>query len=147
MCTAREHEISSDILMALMRHQRLAKEGTCTSRPCESCITAHRERVTRFVSRGVAVDFALPAFPGKSPNRSKVIGVSPDMAEQLWLNFLRKIYDQIQEIYAPGVRITICSDGNVFSDLVHIADSQRIPTLRYLEPVSENIGYVTLRRT
>jgi pyoverdine/dityrosine biosynthesis protein Dit1 len=52
-----------------------------------------------------------------------VIGVSPDMAEQLSLNFLRKICDQIEEIYAPGVRITICSDGHVFSDLVHIADS------------------------
>jgi pyoverdine/dityrosine biosynthesis protein Dit1 len=107
MCTAREHETSSDILMVLMRHQRLAKERTCTSRPCESCIAGHRERVAQFVSRGVAVDFALPAFPGKSPNRSKVIGVSPDMAEQLSLNFLRKICDQIQEIHAPGVRITI----------------------------------------
>lgn len=122
--TAREHETSSDILMVLMQHQRLAKEGTCTSRPCESCLAAHRERVTRFVSRGVAVDFALPAFPGKSPNRSmKVIGTAPDMAEQLSLDFLREICDQIQQIYAPGARIIICSDGHVFSDLVHIADS------------------------
>lgn len=60
MCAAREHEISSEILMVLMQHQRPAKEGTRTSRPCETCIAAHRERVARFVSRGVAVDFALP---------------------------------------------------------------------------------------
>lgn len=123
MWAAREHEISSDILMILAQHQRLARAVTCTSRPCESCMAAHRERVARFVSRRVPVDFALPAFPGKSPNRSKVIGVAPDMAEQLSLNFLRKICDQIQGIYAPGARIIICSDGHVFSDLVHIADS------------------------
>jgi pyoverdine/dityrosine biosynthesis protein Dit1 len=53
----------------------------------------------------------------------KVIGIAPDMAEQLSLDFLRKICDQIQEIYAPGARIIICSDGHVFSDLVHIDDS------------------------
>jgi pyoverdine/dityrosine biosynthesis protein Dit1 len=86
-------------------------------------MTVHRERVARFVSRGVPVDFVLPAFPGKSPNKSKVIGVVPDLAEQLSLNFLRKICDQIQRIYAPGARIIICSDGHVFSDLVHIPDS------------------------
>jgi pyoverdine/dityrosine biosynthesis protein Dit1 len=118
----REDEISSRIMMVLMRHQRLAGEVTCTSRPCESCIATHRERVARFVSQSVPIDFALPAFPGKSPNKSKVIGIAPDMAEQLSLDFLRKICDQIQEIYAPGARIIICSDGHVFSDLVHIDD-------------------------
>ncbi len=123
MWTTREHEISSDILMVLAQHQRLAREVACISRPCKSCIAAHRERVARFVSRSVPVDFALPAFPGKSPNKSKVIGVAPDMAEQLSLDFLRKICDKIQGIYAPGARIIICSDGHVFSDLVHIADS------------------------
>ncbi|HVE96633.1 MAG TPA: isocyanide synthase family protein [Pseudonocardiaceae bacterium] len=123
MWTDPEDKISSDIVMVLVQHQRLAREVTCTSRPCESCIATHRERVARFVSRRVPVDFVLPAFPGKSPNKSKVIGVAPDMAEQLSLDFLHKICDQIHEFYAPGARIIICSDGHVFSDLVHIADS------------------------
>ncbi|MGH3962178.1 MAG: L-tyrosine/L-tryptophan isonitrile synthase family protein [Pseudonocardiaceae bacterium] len=123
MRISREHEISSAIVRVLVQHQRLVREVACASRPCESCIAAHRERVARFVSRSVPVDFVLPAFPGKSPNKSKVIGVVPDMAEQLSLEFLRKICDQIQAIYAPGARIIICSDGHVFSDLVLIADS------------------------
>lgn len=123
MWTDREHELASDILMVLSQHQRLARGVACASRPCQTCIAAHRERVARFVARGATVDFVLPAFPGKSPNRSKVIGVAPDMAEQLSLDFLRKICDQIQEFYSPGARIIICSDGHVFSDLVHIADS------------------------
>jgi L-tyrosine isonitrile synthase len=123
MSTAREHEISLDILMVLAQHQRLARDLPCISRPCVSCIAAHRRRVALFVARGAPVDFVLPAFPGKSPNKSKVTGVAPDMAEQLSLDFLRKICDQIQEIYPPGARITICSDGHVFSDLVQIDDS------------------------
>lgn len=123
MWAAREHEISSDILMVLVQHQRLASEITCSARPCESCIANHRERVARFVSRSVPVEFVLPAFPGKSPNKTKVIGIASDMAEQLSLDFLRRICDQIQGLYAPGARIIICSDGHVFSDLVRIADS------------------------
>lgn len=123
MRTASAHEISSDILRVLMQHQRLAREVTCTAHPCGSCLDAHRERVARFVARGVPVDFVLPAFPGKSPNKSKVIGVVPDLAEQLSLNFLRTICHRIQGIYAPGARIIICADGHVFSDLVHIPDS------------------------
>lgn len=121
MCNT--HELSSDIVMVLMKHQRLAREVSCAARPCDSCMTVHRERVARFIARGVPVDFVLPAFPGKSPNKSKVIGIVPDLAEQLSLHFLRRICDQIQAIYAPGARITICSDGHVFSDLVHIPDS------------------------
>jgi pyoverdine/dityrosine biosynthesis protein Dit1 len=117
------HEMSINILMVLMRHQRLAKPTACTCFPCERCLSHHRERVARFVSRRVPVDFALPAFPGKSPNKSKVIGIAPDMAEQLSLDFLRELCDQIQRIYTPGARVIICSDGHVFSDLVQISDS------------------------
>lgn len=32
------------------------------------------------------------------------------------------IGDQIREIYAPGAKVTICSDGRVFSDLVAVTD-------------------------
>jgi pyoverdine/dityrosine biosynthesis protein Dit1 len=123
MYSSREQEVSAKILKIITLHQRLSREAKCASWPCERCVAAHWERVARFVSRGVPVDFVLPAFPGKSPNKEKVIGVVPDMAEQLSLVFLRKVCEQIQEIYDPGARIIICSDGHVFSDLVDIPDS------------------------
>jgi L-tyrosine isonitrile synthase len=123
MWTGRARDTSIDILMVLASHQRLARNKICTARPCNRCLSAHQQRVAQFISRRASVDFALPAFPGKSPNKSKVIGPEPDMAEQLSLDFLRKLCEQIQDIYAPGARIIICSDGHVFSDLVHIADT------------------------
>ena len=44
------------------------------------------------------------------------------MAEVLALGFLQRTCDEIENIYAPGARVLICSDGRVFSDLVGVAD-------------------------
>jgi L-tyrosine isonitrile synthase len=106
-----------------MGHQRLAADTACVCRPCDSCMEVHWGRVMRFVAGGIPIDFVLPAFPAKSPNSSKVLGATPDMAERLSLEFLRSIVDRVRRIYRPGARIIICSDGRVFSDLVHISDS------------------------
>lgn len=115
-------EISSEILQVLMRHQRQTRQAPCRSRPCERCLAVHRNRVGRFVSRGVPIDLVLPAFPSKSPNPRKVLGVAPDMAEQLALDSLREYCAQIHRIYPPGARIIICSDGHVFCDLLGVDD-------------------------
>jgi pyoverdine/dityrosine biosynthesis protein Dit1 len=66
----------------------------------------------------------LPSFPAKSPNLHKVLGPLPDMAEELALKFLENICDEIKELYPPGARVTICSDGRAFSDLVGVTDEQ-----------------------
>lgn len=145
MYSSGEQEVSVKILRILTLHQRLSRGAVCASRPCERCVAAHWERVARFVSRGTPVDFALPAFPGKSPNKAKVIGVAPDMAEQLSLAFLRKICEQIQEIYDPGARIIICSDGHVFSDLVGIPDSDISLYQTALKTMIEEVDLRSLR--
>jgi pyoverdine/dityrosine biosynthesis protein Dit1 len=82
----------------------------------------HLDRVEDFVAQQRPVEFILPAFPGKSPNHSKVLGSLPDMAELLSLRFLHSLCQQIQDIYPPGARMRICSDGRVFADLVRIPD-------------------------
>ena len=122
MQAAQIDELSLAILRIVLRHQRLAKPLGCTHHPCDRCMSAHRERVAWFLDHQTPVDFVLPAFPGKSPNTSKVLGVGPDMAEDLSLSFLRKLCGEIQNIYAPGARVIICSDGHVFGDLVRITD-------------------------
>lgn len=106
-----------------MAYQRLAADERCVRRPCDRCMEVHGGRVMWFVSQDIPVEFVLPAFPAKSPNRSKVLGATPDMAERLSLTFLCAISDRIRRIYRPGVKIIICADGRVFGDLVQIADS------------------------
>jgi pyoverdine/dityrosine biosynthesis protein Dit1 len=44
------------------------------------------------------------------------------MAEELALRFLDQLCEEIRQLYPPGARITICSDGRVFSDLVGVTD-------------------------
>jgi pyoverdine/dityrosine biosynthesis protein Dit1 len=94
----------------------------------------------RFVARGIPVEFVLPAFPAKSPNSSKVLGTTPDMAERLSLKFLRAMCDRVRQIYRHGARITVCSDGRVFSDLVQIGDSNVTRYQAELRAMIDEIG-------
>jgi pyoverdine/dityrosine biosynthesis protein Dit1/AcrR family transcriptional regulator len=112
------------ILRTLFRHRRLQPgAGACAEDPCEQCLGLHLPKVMRFVARDEPVHLLLPAFPAKSPNRSKVLGSLPDMAEELALDFLEGVCREIKEFYRPGARVTVCSDGRVFSDLVGVAEA------------------------
>jgi pyoverdine/dityrosine biosynthesis protein Dit1 len=82
----------------------------------------------------------LPAFPAKSPSPQKVLGHLPDMAEELALRFLDQVCDEIKELYSPGARITICSDGRVFSDLVGVTDQAVTDYGLELEEFRRRIG-------
>jgi pyoverdine/dityrosine biosynthesis protein Dit1 len=115
--------MASGVISVLLRHQRRTDGAECLSHPCETCIAAHHDRVLRFIREATAIEFVLPGFPGKSPNRQKVLGSLPDMAEKLALHFLNSVCENIREVYPHGARIIICSDGRVFSDIVGIRDS------------------------
>ena len=80
-------------------------------------------RIQTFISANLPIHFILPAFPAKSPNPNKVLGAVPDMAEKLALTFLNSLCENIKSHYAPGARLTICSDGHVFSDLINVSDA------------------------
>jgi Pyoverdine/dityrosine biosynthesis protein len=73
-------------------------------------------RVLAFVERKARVEFCLPAFPCKSSNPLKTSGVHPDKAEVIALEALRHFVRGVTEIYEPGAKVWIISDGHVFSD-------------------------------
>ncbi|KAK1491503.1 hypothetical protein CCUS01_03289 [Colletotrichum cuscutae] len=73
--------------------------------------------INGFVTADKPIDMCLPAFPFKSANKAyKVLGFLPDKAEELALQRLNTICLQIRDIYSPGARITIISDGLVYND-------------------------------
>lgn len=96
--------------------------GQCEESPCTRCLAAQAAPVESFVREGLPVRLVLPAFPGKSPNRAKVLGRLPDMAEGSALAFLDSLSARIRRIHPPGAELVICSDGRVFSDAVGIPD-------------------------
>lgn len=68
----------------------------------------------------------LPAFPFKSPNRKdKVIGVMPDLGEELALMHLNGLCESIAEIYEPGAMVTITSDGLVYNGKQNIQNQDK----------------------
>lgn len=140
LSTRHQCEMASEILRIVMGHQRLAADAPCVSRPCDSCMDVHRGRIMRFISRGMPVEFVLPAFPAKSPNNAKVLGATPDMAERLSLEFLCAICDRVRRIYRHGAKIIVCSDGRVFSDLVQIDDSNVTRYQAELRAMIDGIG-------
>lgn len=79
--------------------------------------------VRRFVAAGERIEACLPAFPFKSANKEyKVLGKLPDKAEELALERLNSICTRIQDIYPPGARITIISDGITYNGMYSTID-------------------------
>jgi len=116
-------EDAKHVLRALFRHRRLLPGAeACAADPCEQCLALHLPKVRRFIAAGQPIHFVLPAFPAKSPSPKKVLGKLPDMAERLAIRYLQAACDEIAALYAPGARVTICSDGRVFGDLVAVSD-------------------------
>ncbi len=61
----------------------------------------------------------LPAFPFKSPNTStKVLGRLPDKAEEFALAHLNGLCAAIGDVYPPGAKLMIISDGLVYNGTV-----------------------------
>jgi pyoverdine/dityrosine biosynthesis protein Dit1 len=79
------------------------------------------------VERGESIKMHLPGFPFKSPNnKTKVLGVLPDLGEELALKRLDGIASAIDAVYEHGAEIHITSDGLVYngtSSLLPIANT------------------------
>lgn len=111
-------KLAKEILKTIFQFRRSSHSHSTCNLTCPSCQAPHLPKIVSAIGAAQPITFVLPAFPGKSPNLSKVLGPLPDMAERLALQFLKQVCDQIKEIYAPGARIILCSDGRVFSDIV-----------------------------
>lgn len=82
------------------------------------------DKISPYVSLGKQIPFVMLGFPFKSTNqRDKVLGVKPDMGEQLTLNNFSRFNADIKEVYAPGAKIQIVSDGFIFNDLLGVSNN------------------------
>ena len=114
-------EVARTVLRRVFARRRLAEPGPAwNDDPAE--IALHLPRVLAMIEANEPIHLVLPAFPAKSPNPRKVVGTLPDLAEALALENLQALCDEIGEAWEPGARITICSDGHVFADLVEVSD-------------------------
>ncbi|KAJ5894309.1 hypothetical protein N7495_006000 [Penicillium taxi] len=96
-----------------------------------------------FVSNNYEINFVVPAYPFKSPNRKeKVMGPDPDVGERLSLEHLNSLGARIQQIYPGGTYITIVSDGCCYNDLLGVSDEE---TYQYAEGLHQIVDRLGLR--
>jgi len=115
--------LASNILQNILQYRRSPSSHSNCTLTCYSCHSPHLSKVISAIQSSKPITFVLPAFPGKSPNLSKVLSPLPDMAERLALQFLELLCERIRKIYAPGAKIILCSDGRVFSDIVGMRET------------------------
>jgi len=115
-------QICTDILRVLLPHRRTENAQCHPADEYLGCFFHQLNQIHRFVSGDLPITFTLPAFPCKSPNTDKVLGHLPDLGELASLRFLNHLCAQVGEMYSPGARVLICSDGHVFADLIRVPD-------------------------
>lgn len=118
------NNLAIQILHILFTYRRSLADAHEYRHYCEQCHHPHLDKILKFIADNKPIHMVLPGFPAKSPNMNKVLGNLPDKGEQLALSFLNNICESIQSLYPPGAKITICSDGHVFADLVQVSDEQ-----------------------
>ncbi|WDU60434.1 isocyanide synthase family protein [Pseudomonas poae] len=119
------HDTASRILQEILKIHRRDPTHNSAGNSNEELETISKVQIPciqYFVEAGKPVELVLPAFPAKSPNLRKVLGQLPDMAEKICLQALNTLCANIKNIYSPGAKLTICSDGRVFSDLIGVDD-------------------------
>lgn len=95
------------------------------------------EKMQSFVNRNVPIEFVMLGFPFKSANtRDKVLGVLPDLAEELTLKQFTRFGQEMAKVYPQGVKVNVVSDGFVFNDVLEVPDRT---VIQYRE-VSEDLG-------
>ena len=140
-----EEAKAEKLLSEVIRFRRMAhSKASCFPGDCPHCMEPHLPKVLNAIRAKKKIRFVLPAFPAKSPNPSKVLGVLPDMAEKEALSFLNGLCDRIKGHYNPGAEIIICSDGRVFNDLIGILDENLTAYQNQIGKLIKDMGLVNL---
>lgn len=134
------NKLAQEVLKNILQFRRSPSSHSTCDLTCPSCQSPHLSKVISAIKASRPITFVLPAFPGKSPNLSKVLGPLPDMAEKLALRFLEQLCEGIREIYAPGARIILCSDGRVFSDVVGMRETDITDYQHELDKIIDEFG-------
>jgi pyoverdine/dityrosine biosynthesis protein Dit1 len=118
------HQIENILDEVFAYRREIQNHFNCTSKKCASCRAIHQPIIEKMIYDSVPIEFILPAFPAKSTNSDKTAGHLPDLGEILSLRFLNNFCEKIKSFYTPGAKLTICSDGRVFNDLVKVEDEK-----------------------
>jgi len=113
--------LAEQIVKVIFHRRRLLPSDPNTEDFAEEA-RLHIDKIMHFMEMGKPIHMILPAFPAKSSSPKKTLGIYPDKGEELALQTLNNLCKKIAELYPAGGKVTICSDGRVFAELVNVTD-------------------------
>ncbi|KAG8355798.1 hypothetical protein FVEN_g6517 [Fusarium venenatum] len=139
-------ETSTKILDIIGRYRMKQDERICSQ--SDQSALRFIALIYTHVKADSPVPLCLPAFPFKSPNSSsKTLGKLPDKGEEIALAHLNGLCNSIGDVYTPGAKLTIISDGLVYNGVPDRDVWAYGETLRSLAAEKEfhNISFSRLR--
>ncbi len=119
---AADVEFTNEIIVHIIKKKRLVPGEAAKEEQFHLESAPHIEKILGAIEENKPIDLVLPAFPAKSPSRQKTLSHLPDFGEELAFRNLNQLCERIARIYEPGAKLTVCSDGRVFADVVRIPD-------------------------
>ncbi len=120
--TAETTEIGHAVMREIFRTRRMLPGESEKAEQFAEEAAPHLPNIMAAIAKGEPIHLVLPAFPAKSPNRAKTLGPVPDLGEDIAFKNLNDMCERISRVYDGGAKLTVCSDGRVFADVVHIPD-------------------------
>lgn len=128
-------------ILDIINRYRLEKRTGTDTRVDEGTLR-FLSAIYSYVKAETPIQMCLPAFPFKSPNTElKVLGRLPDKAEDIALAHLNGLCAAIGDIYKPGAKLTIISDGLVYNDLLGVPDREVWAYGEALRAIAASRGY------
>ncbi|MBL4795231.1 MAG: isocyanide synthase family protein [Pseudomonadales bacterium] len=115
-------EIAKKIIRIIFSKRRLLKGEEAKTESFDDEARPHITIILAYLKKNETINMILPAFPTKSPSREKTLSHLPDLGEEHALQNLHDLCCRIKTIYEPGAKVTICSDGRVFADVICVPD-------------------------
>ncbi|MFA7658471.1 MAG: L-tyrosine/L-tryptophan isonitrile synthase family protein [Candidatus Gastranaerophilaceae bacterium] len=116
-------ETATQLTRVLKDYIRIAEPpntGTGIQTVCD-CIG---KRLQALIQKEQPIRIVMPAFPFKSPSPQKVLGRNADMAEFDCLRLFKELLSKIGEVYAPGAKMKIYSDGYPIAPIMHVDEAE-----------------------
>lgn len=125
-----------DRVFDIMRSKRF-RAGTVKQTRFDENKELFRPILEDHLEEGSPLEFVLPSFPFKHNNPVKVSRRSPDMAEVLCICRLYEICHALAQVYEPGAKFVIVSDGMVYREMFGLTEHE---ALRYRDRTRQMVG-------
>lgn len=79
--------------------------------------TEYRRKISKFVSKNEPLQFVFQGFPFKCHNPVETLRRIPDLGELVSLQRLMDINETVKQIYPPGVKFTVLTEGGTYRNL------------------------------